>query len=491
MLPGVRDSTTPTDDRTGLNLQSRWSRSEPRVDREITAIAAGAINDHCGAPSSAIGRGGRRPSPGGAVASTSVGAGAAQPRSTGGRSVGLADVEHVEALAASTCSRNAWIGDQLRRARPRPDRSGSCVVVERERERRPTRRSEPSVERPPAQRVGHACANTTSAGRSASDSSFALLEAGATDDLEHGQRRPPRRGRRAAPCPCEDTTLHPLARTHPQRSAPPRPPRCARCRATRGSTVAAATMGTAPQTVPRGGEVDEHQLIAGRDAAGGTELGRGRGHRRPTPRRRRRRPAATRQRRPPRRPAPATTPESDPASDAVGDAAPRAPCADARRSAVRPGCARPGGSRWRSLRRPGRSGPSAPPRRRRSRPSRSRGAAAPRCGRPTRRRTSRHERGDVVGRAARIGLDEVRVLVRDRCGSDPQTLGAGRVDQPAGRVAGRVGEHRSGVLAAGLVLTTPPDDLATASPRPQPTSPGASCRSAWTTTWERRSEERR
>ena len=38
-------------------------------------------------------------------------------------------------------------------------------------------------------------------------------------------------------------------------------------------------------------------------------------------------------------------------------------------------------------------------------------------------------------------------------------LHAGRVDQAAGRVARRVGEHRPGVLAARLVLPAPPHDL--------------------------------
>ena len=70
-----------------------------------------------------------------------------------------------------------------------------------------------------------------------------------------------------------------------------------------------------------------------------------------------------------------------------------------------------------------------------------------------------HQRPHVVGRAALVGLDEVGVLGRHLGGAEPQALAPGRVDQAAGRVAGRVGEHRPGVLAARLVGPPPLHDL--------------------------------
>ena len=65
----------------------------------------------------------------------------------------------------------------------------------------------------------------------------------------------------------------------------------------------------------------------------------------------------------------------------------------------------------------------------------------------------------VVGRAAVVGLDEVGVLGRNLGRAQPQPLEPAGVDQPAGRVAGRVREHRAGVAPARLVLPPPADDL--------------------------------
>ena len=73
----------------------------------------------------------------------------------------------------------------------------------------------------------------------------------------------------------------------------------------------------------------------------------------------------------------------------------------------------------------------------------------------------------------------------------PQALAPGGVDQPTGRVARRVGEHRAGVGAAGLVLAPPAHDLGDRRPRTGARSPGASAQLGRArTTWcgaERRS----
>ena len=70
-----------------------------------------------------------------------------------------------------------------------------------------------------------------------------------------------------------------------------------------------------------------------------------------------------------------------------------------------------------------------------------------------------HQRSDVVGRTAGIRLEEVGVLGRDLGGPEAQALASGGIDQPAGRVVGRVGEDRPGILATGLVGTSPGHDL--------------------------------
>ena len=57
-----------------------------------------------------------------------------------------------------------------------------------------------------------------------------------------------------------------------------------------------------------------------------------------------------------------------------------------------------------------------------------------------------HEGEHVVGRAAGVGLDEVGVLGRDLGRAVSTPLAPGGVDEAAGAVAGRVGEHRPGVL---------------------------------------------
>ena len=69
------------------------------------------------------------------------------------------------------------------------------------------------------------------------------------------------------------------------------------------------------------------------------------------------------------------------------------------------------------------------------------------------------QRPDVGGRGARIGLDEVRMLLRHGRRSNTQPFAAGGLDQPTGGVTGRVGEDRATVGAARLMLATPPHNL--------------------------------
>ena len=70
-----------------------------------------------------------------------------------------------------------------------------------------------------------------------------------------------------------------------------------------------------------------------------------------------------------------------------------------------------------------------------------------------------HERVDVGRGRARLGDEEVRVLLGDTGATDPQALAPARLDEPPGGIAGRVREHRSRVLAPGLVLPPPAHDL--------------------------------
>src|SRR6516162_3054616 len=48
--------------------------------------------------------------------------------------------------------------------------------------------------------------------------------------------------------------------------------------------------------------------------------------------------------------------------------------------------------------------------------------------------------------------EEVRVFLRYHCAADAEAFQAAGVDEATGGVAGRVGEHRTSILAAGLVL---------------------------------------
>ena len=84
-------------------------------------------------------------------------------------------------------------------------------------------------------------------------------------------------------------------------------------------------------------------------------------------------------------------------------------------------------------------------------------------------------RTHVVGRAAPVGLDEVGVLGRD-LGACPmrRPFRPHGVDQPPGRVAGRVGEDRAGVGPAGLVGPPPAHDLGDGGSPGSSGSPGAS-----------------
>ena len=99
------------------------------------------------------------------------------------------------------------------------------------------------------------------------------------------------------------------------------------------------------------------------------------------------------------------------------------------------------------------------PARRRSRPCAARAPARSRWRRApvAAPRASRRRTSSAV--APGFGLEEVGVLRRHHRAADPQALEPERVDEPAGGVAGRVGEHRAGVGAAGLVLAPPAHDL--------------------------------
>ncbi len=75
---------------------------------------------------------------------------------------------------------------------------------------------------------------------------------------------------------------------------------------------------------------------------------------------------------------------------------------------------------------------------------------------------------DVVGRGARVRLDEVGVHGGDPRAADPQALQARELDQPPRRVARRVLEDRPGVAPARLVLPAPGDDPGDRRCRPSP-----------------------
>ena len=71
-----------------------------------------------------------------------------------------------------------------------------------------------------------------------------------------------------------------------------------------------------------------------------------------------------------------------------------------------------------------------------------------------------HQGDDVVGGAARVGLDEVCMLRRDVGAAVTVAAQSCGIDETARRIAVRVGEDRTGVLSARLVGTAPPDDVA-------------------------------
>ena len=102
------------------------------------------------------------------------------------------------------------------------------------------------------------------------------------------------------------------------------------------------------------------------------------------------------------------------------------------------------------------AGPAArrPPRprpRRRSRPGGSRRGGRRPPGDATRRRTSAINATTSSAEPPSSAWMKLACLGDTSAVPDPQALGAGGVDQPAGRVARRVGEHRPGVVAPGLV----------------------------------------
>ena len=80
-----------------------------------------------------------------------------------------------------------------------------------------------------------------------------------------------------------------------------------------------------------------------------------------------------------------------------------------------------------------------------------------------------HERVDV-GRASRPGRRRRSSRASRTPAAPPmrQALAPADLDEPPGRVARRVGEHRARVLAAGLVLPAPADDLVDARRRTAP-----------------------
>ena len=59
---------------------------------------------------------------------------------------------------------------------------------------------------------------------------------------------------------------------------------------------------------------------------------------------------------------------------------------------------------------------------------------------------------------ALVRLDEVGVLLRHLRRAEPEALQPGRLDEPPGRVALGIGEHRAGVGATGLMLAAPSHD---------------------------------
>ena len=70
-----------------------------------------------------------------------------------------------------------------------------------------------------------------------------------------------------------------------------------------------------------------------------------------------------------------------------------------------------------------------------------------------------HHLEHISGNTTLVGLDEVGMLRGHFCGADPQALASSGIDQSAGTVASGVGEHRTRVLAARLVVAAPLDDL--------------------------------
>ena len=179
-----------------------------------------------------------------------------------------------------------------------------------------------------------------------------LLADGESDggDVEDRERLRRRRARRAAPGPCSTRR----ARCSPLRTLQHRSLLDHRDAHGVGPLASHRRCGDhrlVAQSVPGRGQVDQHQLVTGRDAAGvaqrsGVEgLGAGQldhvdiGQRRPEHARRGERAS------PPRHRGRST------GADGVG-AVPRGRSGVARRSGARPGCERPAASRWRSRRDP-------------------------------------------------------------------------------------------------------------------------------------------
>ena len=69
-----------------------------------------------------------------------------------------------------------------------------------------------------------------------------------------------------------------------------------------------------------------------------------------------------------------------------------------------------------------------------------------------------HEGPHIVRPPTLVGLNEVGVLLRDVRRPEAEALETGLLDQAPGRVAGRIGEDRSGVGAPGLMRAPPADN---------------------------------
>src|SRR3954453_8031989 len=71
----------------------------------------------------------------------------------------------------------------------------------------------------------------------------------------------------------------------------------------------------------------------------------------------------------------------------------------------------------------------------------------------------RDEIDHVFCRSAGFSLDEVGMLVADRCAADAQPLETGVIDKPARAVLRRIAKYRARVGTTGLIRAPPANDL--------------------------------